>query len=32
MEEDYLDPPASLAGHHFQRYLVDSAVECAESC
>jgi cobaltochelatase CobN len=25
MEQDYLDPPASLARRHFQRYLIDTA-------
>jgi cobaltochelatase CobN len=25
LDESYLDPPAALAGRHFQRYLVDTA-------
>lgn len=32
MEETYLEPPATLAGRHFQRYLVDTAAACEESC
>jgi cobaltochelatase CobN len=32
MEQSYLDPPATLAGRHFQRYLVDTAEPCEQSC
>jgi nitrile hydratase accessory protein len=31
MEQEYVDPPPSLAGRHFQRYLVDTAEVC-EPC
>ena len=32
VEQSYLDPPASLVGRHFQRYLVDTAESCELSC
>ncbi len=30
MEQSYLDPPSTLAGRHFQRYLVDTAEPCEQ--